>query len=216
MGNRTKLFEAMAQFTKGRTDRRAAYDAKLMRLEAHRGSQYFAQQKAEADRTFAEAEERAKDAIVAAINPVLAAMQAEAAEKFVAEAPTDAMLNMLTALKMRTGDVSNDELDSIARAMNGNNLALLALNDLADEIVRKRAITSTRTHADYARLCAQKMTATEARRLIDNVAGFCADVIGSKGQTIVDKKLYNFSSEAEFYDSALPLSGYAAFKDAVD
>ena len=216
MGNRVKLYEFMKSFCDGKAARRAAYDAALARLEAHRGSRYYNEQVQEANRGFTEAEERAKDAIVATINPILAAMQAEAAEKFVAEAPTTEMLNMLLALKMRTGDVSNDELDAIARAMNGNNAALLALNDLADEIVRKRALPAERSHADYARMCNQKMTATEARRLIDNVAGFCADVIGSKGQTIVDKKLYNFSSEAEFYDSALPMSGFDAFKDAVD
>ena len=216
MGKRSELFNAMKSFCDGRTARRAAYTSTLARLEAHQGSRYYNEQVQEANRSFAAAEERAKDEIVATINPILAAMQADVGGKFVAEAPTTEMLNMLTALKMRTGDVSNDELDSIARAMNGNNLALLALNDIADAIVRKRANPTEKTHTDFSRLCNQKMTATEAQRLIDNVAGFCADVIGSKGESAADKVLYRFSSEQEFYNSALPLSGFDAFKDAVD
>ena len=216
MGKRSELFNAMKSFCDGRTARRAAYTSTLARLEAYQGSRYYNEQVQEANRSFAAAEERAKDEIVATINPILAAMQADVGGKFVAEAPTTEMLNMLTALKMRTGDVSNDELDAVARAMRGNNLCLLALNDTADEIVRKRALPAERTHMDYARMCNQKMTATEARRLIDNVAGFCADLIGSKDESAANKVLYRFSSESEFYDAALPLSGYDVFANAVD
>lgn len=130
MRNTTKYYQAVKSFRKDMRDLEAKYQTELEKLEPHKGSDYYKQQKQALDkcREMTLGELRKQHGKV--FEDIFAAMEHEYAGKPM-KAPTADQLATLQLLKMRDTGVTREELRQAANACKGCPAALSVLKEIA-------------------------------------------------------------------------------------
>lgn len=136
-----ELYELINNFEIARRANRDRYIKAVNELEEYKGSQGYTRriEQAKADRE--NADKALKSDVLPKINSVLSRM-ASAGENLKTKAPSTEAINLISALQMRT-TVTRDELDVIARSLEGNPVAIRALADISANLYRKGLLKGT-------------------------------------------------------------------------
>lgn len=129
MKNSELFYEAAHKFQDERQQVKAAYKARLASLEPTKGSQFYKDGLADAEDEYNRQLERLRSNAKVTLDSALDGMMQVNAKRGTV-APTQEQIAILQALQMRE-HLTNGELNAAANAMNGNDLALSVLNDLA-------------------------------------------------------------------------------------
>lgn len=232
-----ELFTALRSFDNRRRYNRTTYLDFVKSQERFKGSAGYQKDIAAAaeKRKAADAEARAAAATV--INECLQKMQAKAGQ-LALEAPTAEMVNILQVLNMKTREnrPSKQLLDMAAQAMNGNYLALSALDDLADRFYPKTNVKGQpdRFHPNYSAR-ATGINAETISKGIENISAAVKEILNSPvdsafvNQARMREHKYGaafniddlpqrkeLSDEREFYQGIIPAAQYDLFMKAVN
>ena len=152
------LAHSIMRFMEARSEAREAYLLTCRRLEQAKGSQLYSDEmKAASDKraaTVGEAQSRAK----AEVKAILAKMRQNAG-RIHSDPPSAEALAILQALQMRES-VNADELEMVAGALDGNSLALAALDDIAKK---------SGQYTTYCRTMSRKLSRQAAESMIDEL-----------------------------------------------
>ena len=128
--NRTEEFCRVAKAHRdGLKEIWSTYDKTLASLERYRGSAGYETDKKAAERTRDEAISRLRQTSIEQFDAVLGSMKEKVGGK-AAVPPGEAELRLLQTLKLRN-QISREEFEAAARALQDNAVALRALDDLA-------------------------------------------------------------------------------------
>lgn len=174
------------------TEQQEAYSRYIKRIEAleqYKGSEYYQQESKRAMVERRATEDAARRIARDSCQKWLDAMR-EAARARKALAPTQEQINLLSALKLRDS-VSTDELETIARAMDGNSMGLSIIQEYARAQAKKRAEKSG-LHSDveigvpdFSKYKTGPLTGTDAEDFLKNLAVSCREIINSDGASRV-------------------------------
>ena len=152
------LAHSIMRFMEARSEAREAYLLTCRRLEQAKGSQLYSDgMKAASDKRAATVE-AAQARARAAVRQILSEMRANAT-KIQVDAPTPEQLAILQALQMRES-VNANELEMVAGALDGNSLALAALDDIAKK---------SGQYTTYCRTMSRKLSRQAAETMIDDL-----------------------------------------------
>ena len=125
------LFDALRSFDNVRRENRSEYLSIKKNCERFKGSSGYDDDMKKAKAKRKAADDAARDTASKKINECLQQMRENIKKvAFVAPSPEQVSILQILALKSK---VSKTELDRAAQSMNGNSLALSALNDIADK-----------------------------------------------------------------------------------
>ncbi len=224
------LFSVLKEFDDFRREKRTEYLKFKKDRNQYKGSSgYNSEMKAAAENR-KQAVDAARKTASKKIDECLRIMRENIGKvAFIAPSPEQVAILQILSLKHR---VSKTELDRAAKSMNGNSLALSALNDIAD---KHYFIGSDegQTHTDY-NLFADDLTEAALRNYINSVVADCRKIF----ETSANRAAYNAAkiqkanginidfdslpqreplvSERDFYGSIVAEKYYDSFMKAVN
>ena len=227
------LYYAMKQFDDNRRERREKYLSRMKAIEGYKGSEGYTAEKKKAIEERQKADDIEREKCKQVVRDCLMQMRKNAS-KMPLTPPTAEQLAILQTLSLKK-NLTRQELDRASVSMNGNSLALSALNDIADRFFNAdNPDIHKRSHTNYLTLSAELSNeATET--IINSIERYCNDVLRSpvkhtaligadfnrnKHGTAVDydalPQRMPMISESSFYDNVVPQSGYNEFMKAVN
>lgn len=230
------LFDALRSFDNRRRYNRKTYDEYVKSQERFKGSEGYQKDVADAAARRKAADDESRAAAAKTINDCLQKMR-ENAGQLTIEAPTAEMVHMLTVLNMKTREnrPSKQLLDMIAQSMNGNYLALSALNDIADKFYPKTDVKgkAERFHHDYTAL-ATGINSERIYKILKDIADGAREILDSPVKSVfIDQARMRqhkygaafsvddlpqrepLTDERAFYGNYVPAEEYELFMQAV-
>ena len=232
------LFDALRSFDNRRRYNRKTYDEYVKSQQRFKGSEGYQKDVSDAAARRKAADDEARATAAKTINDCLQRMRKNAGQLSI-EAPTTEMVNILQVLNMKTraNRPSKQMLDMIAQSMNGNYLALSALDDLADRFYPKTDVKGKpledRFHPNYAAL-ATGINADQINRILDGITAGAKDILNSPvNSSFIDQArmrqarygaAFNIddlpqreplTDERNFFGSFIPADQYEQFMQAV-
>ena len=230
------LFDALRTFDNLRRQNRQDYLNFIKAHERFKGSEGYNKDKAAAAQKRQQADDAARKAAAEKIDACIKQMR-ENIGKMALAAPTAEMVNILQILNMKTS-MTKGELDAAAQAMNGNSLALSALNDIADKHFPKTDVKGLpldkRYHTNYMQY-AQGLGGDLAGRYLDSIIHECKEILKSpvKSHIVENARIqqsrygtaYDIDdlpqrgelvSERGFFGDIVPETDYAQFMQAAN
>ncbi len=197
MSNTWSLFSTIRDFQQ---EQRAAYDRyseRMAALEQYKGSEYYQQESEKAMKERRATEDAARNNARYYAQRTLEAMQ-EASRNRKAIAPTQEQINLLSVMKLRES-VPLDELEAIARAMNGNSLGVSVIQEYAKQQAQKQAEkTGRRADAsiipDFTKYATDRVADADA--FLKNLASACTTIIDGDGASRVRGMMADFHESA--------------------
>ena len=125
------LYNAIKKFTDTREAARQEHMQRIQQLESAKGSKYYIDEKSKADRRQANIVEQARMECRQSLASTFKIMKENNSKRGM-QPPTEEQLRILQMLKMRE-NVTADELQQAANAMNGNGAALQLLYEFAQK-----------------------------------------------------------------------------------
>ena len=186
MNNTYTLYDTVVTFQRRQREAYDAYIEAMKGLESAKGSQYYDDRQKEAMSKRKAAEEEARKEARYWLKKTVDEM---AAANHVRKAipPTADQLAVLQAMKMRT-DISDDELEQIANAMEGNSMGLGIVNDFAREVYsrREKGTNAANPHPhgfpkNYLSMARDSYPVKDMDQEIRNIASACSQIIESDG-----------------------------------
>lgn len=177
------LFDALRSFDNRRRYNRKTYDEFVKSQERFKGSEGYQKDVADAAAKRKAADDEARATAAKTINECLQKMRKNAGQLSI-EAPTTDMVNILQVLNMKTREnkPSKQMLDMAAQAMNGNYLALSALDDIADKFYPKTDVKGkpleSRFHPNYSAL-ATGVNGDQINKILDGITAGVKDILSS-------------------------------------
>lgn len=154
-----RLFSIIKDFQDERETLRLNHEQAIVSLEQHKGSEYYTRRLKEENQAYSDGLEAAKTKAADALRPVLLTMD-EALSKRKVAAPSEEVLRLLTAAKMRE-HLTRDELDMLANSCEGNGLALDVIGDLA----RQNGFSALR----YLSMASNGLSTAAAQSMLDEL-----------------------------------------------
>lgn len=230
------LFDALRSFDNRRRYNRKTYDEYVKSHERFKGSEGYQKDVADAAARRKAADDESRATAVKTINDCLQKMR-ENAGQLTIEAPTAEMVNMLTVLNMKTREnrPSRQLFDMVAQSMNGNYLALSALNDIADKFYPKTDVKgkAERFHSDYTAL-ATGINSEQINKILKDIADGAREILDSPVKSVfidqakIRQNKYGaafsvddlpqrepLTDERAFYGNYVPAEKYELFMQAV-
>ena len=230
------LFDALRSFDNRRRYNRKTYDEYVKSHERFKGSEGYQKEVADAAARRKAADDESRAAAAKTINDCLQKMR-ENAGQLTIEAPTAEMVNMLTVLNMKTREnrPSKQLFDMVAQSMNGNYLALSALNDIADKFYPKTDVKGKldRFHPDYTAL-ATGINSEQINKILKDIADGASEILDSPVKSVfidqakIRQNKYGaafsvddlpqrepLTDERAFYGDYVPAEKYDLFMQAV-
>lgn len=231
-----ELFDAIRSFDNLRRINRDEYLQWLKAHEAYKGSQGYSKERAAAEAKRKNADGTARKVAAEKVNGCLQRMY-DNLSKVALVAPSADQVAILQVLSMKT-NVTRQELERAARSMNGNSLALSALNDIADKHFPKLGSKTTdpnkRFHDNYMKY-AQDLSGESAERILREIKAGAAEILRSPvKQSIIEqaevrKNIHGVQyhiddlpqrdelvSERQFYNDFVPADQYDNFMKVVN
>lgn len=232
------LFDALRSFDNRRRNNRRIYDEYVKSQERFKGSEGYRKDVSDAAARRKADDDEARAAAAKTINDCLQKMRKNASQLAI-DAPTTEMVNILQVLNMKTvaNRPSKQLLDMVAQSMNGNYLALSALDDIADRFYPKTGVkdkpAEERFHTNYSAM-ATGMNADKANRILDRITAGAREILSSpvesftfyEAKAIQAKYGKDYSvddlpqrdpltDERSFYGNFVPADQYDDFMKAV-
>lgn len=233
-----ELFSALRSFDNRRRNNKNIYLEYVESQERYKGSKAYEENIAAAAAKRKAADDESRATAVKTINDCLQKMRKNAGQMTI-EAPTAEMVNMLTVLSMKPKESrpSKQLLDAVAQSMNGNYLALSALNDIADRFYPKTNLKGVpvddRFHPDYTAL-ATGINSEQINKILNDIAGGAREILDSPVKSVfIDharqrERAYGnkfdidalpqrepLTDERAFYGNYVPAEKYELFMQAV-
>ena len=151
------------------------------------------------------ADDAARETAAKKINECLQQMRANAS-KVAIIAPSPEMVSILQVLNMKN-KLNRQELDRAAQSMNGNSLALSALNDLADKHFFVGS-PEGQSHPNYM-VYSTDLSGEATDNYINSVAKYCNDILRSAAKkSALDGATFNYKAHGiKFDEDELPQRG---------
>ena len=225
------LYEALKAFDDYRRTMRNEFLSFKKEHERFKGSEGYNADLSEAKTKRKNAIEEARKNASSKIDECIKKMR-ENANGISFEAPTPEQVAILQVLSIKS-KISKSELDTASKSMNGNPLALSALNDIADKHYYVGSPEGN-THENYNRL-STSLNSTELNNIIDSIVTACksrlrTSVKDSAYQSAIFQKQHNnipfdeddlpqkdeLTSESSFYSDVVPKEHFDSFMKAVN
>ena len=186
MSNTWSLYTTIRDFQQEQRRAFDRYREHMAALEPYKGSEHYRQESEKAMQERRATEDAARQNARYYAQRTLGMMQ-EASRNRKAVAPTQEQINLLSVMKLRES-VPLDELEAIARAMNGNSLGVSVIQEYARDQAQKQAEkTGRRGDAsfipDFTKYATDKVPDADA--FLKNLASACATIIDGDGASRV-------------------------------
>lgn len=178
MTNTDYLYRAMQEFTEARTEHRRVYMEQKRRLEAYKGSDGYRKDLDAAMKARKDADAAARAKCIETVNSAINMMQ-EANSKRGLTPPTPEMVQMLSVINMMEKPPKST-LDAVANSLDGNALALSALQDMAQKKYEHDPFIP-----NYAARATKELGADVVSGAIRNLHKVCGEIMNSSGASRV-------------------------------
>lgn len=179
MTNTDRLYTAMRDFTDKRRENREIFLRKKKSLEGYKGSAGYQKDLDAAMKIRKDADEVARKECQRIVDETLADMVKKNGSRTVA-VPTDEHIRLLTVAKMMKKP-SKEALDNIANSLEGNALALAALNDIAREAWNNDDKVVRDFLPNYETKATSELSAGYVNDTIRGLGRTCSEIMKSSG-----------------------------------
>lgn len=227
------LFDAIRSFDNVRRENREEFLKTRRNLERFKGSSGYTDDLKKAKQKRKSANDLARENARKKINECLKQMK-DNASKVAFNPPTPEQVAILQVLSMKS-TVTRAELDRAAQSMNGNSLALSALNDIASKHYYVGNPDETKQSHNNFMLLSTDLSGEATDGYISSISKYCSDILrsgatsGALNGAIFNKNAHGIDydeddlpqrgelvSERQFYGCVVPDAVYDQFMKAVN
>ena len=234
MSNTSSVYYAMSEYRRAQIQNRETYLQKKKALERYKGSEGYEKDLAKIRNERDDANAAARASVAPRVDAALKAM-VEANNKCGVKAPTDEHIRLLNTVKMMPKP-SKEMLDSVANSLDGNGMALAALDAIAKEAWRDDPNRLERYTRNYAAMATDALTRDAAAEAIRNLSSACKRIFEGSGASRVREAAArihgqkyggsfdsddfrqepDYANERDFYSREMVWTDYDLFAAAVN
>ena len=179
MKNTDLLYTAMRDFTNTRRENRETFLRTKRSLEDYKGSKKYDEDLAKAMKVRTDADAVAREACNRIVKEAIDAMYKKNNSRSVTP-PTDEQIRILTVAKM-IQKPTKPMLDSIARSLEGNSLALTALYNIAHEAWKDDPNILERFVTRYDTMATKELSVDDVNSIIKELYKSCGEIMNGTG-----------------------------------